>query len=91
MKLVTTLTVFLVLFSGIATARDPAQRTAFHRKNSCPSTGRFFGACPGFVVDHIYPLCAGGADAPFNMQWQEYNEALIKDNWERKLCRGMKK
>jgi hypothetical protein len=26
-------------------------------------------ACPGYVVDHIMPLCAGGADDPANMMW----------------------
>jgi hypothetical protein len=25
---------------------------------------------PGYVVDHIIPLKRGGADAPWNMQWQ---------------------
>jgi hypothetical protein len=25
---------------------------------------------PGYVVDHVIPLKRGGADAPWNMQWQ---------------------
>jgi hypothetical protein len=34
------------------------------------------GACPGYVIDHINPLECGGADAPFNMQWQTIAEGL---------------
>jgi len=40
----------------------------------------------GYVVDHIVPLCAGGADAPSNMQWQTVEEAKVKDRQERALC-----
>ena len=41
---------------------------------------------PGYVVDHIVPLCAGGADAPSNMQWQTVEEAKVKDRQERAEC-----
>jgi hypothetical protein len=44
------------------------------------------GACPGYVIDHINPLECGGADAPFNMQWQTIAEGKAKDRWERN-CR----
>jgi hypothetical protein len=37
-------------------------------------------------VDHIKPLCAGGADRPSNMQWQTVKEAKIKDRRERQEC-----
>jgi len=37
---------------------------------------------PGYVVDHIVPLKRGGADAPYNMQWQTKAEAKAKDRWE---------
>src|SRR5690348_13699745 len=30
---------------------------------------------PGYVVDHIVPLKRGGADAPYNMQWQTKEDA----------------
>jgi len=40
----------------------------------------------GYVVDHIVPLCAGGADAPSNMQWQTVEEAKVKDRQERTMC-----
>jgi hypothetical protein len=41
---------------------------------------------PGYVVDHIVPLCAGGADAASNMQWQTVEEAKVKDRQERAMC-----
>ena len=44
------------------------------------------GACPGYVVDHVKPLCAGGADAPANMQWQTVQDGKAKDRDERRLC-----
>ena len=68
-------------------ARSGAARAAFQRANPCPSTGRPAGPCAGYVVDHIVPLCAGGADAPVNMQWQTAADGLAKDRIERKECR----
>ena len=62
--------------------RDPAQRRAFERTHSCPSTGRTSGACPGYVVDHVMPLKRGGADRPSNMQWQTVEAAKAKDRVE---------
>lgn len=43
--------------------------------------------CPGWVVDHVDPICHGGPDAPSNMQWQTIADAKRKDGWERQLCR----
>src|SRR6266853_1431181 len=40
------------------THRDPAQSRAFVKEHPCPSTGKTKGRCPGYVVDHIKPLCA---------------------------------
>ncbi len=58
-----------VLILGLAapqalakTHRDPAQRAAFTKMYPCPSTGKTKGRCPGYVVDHVVPLCAGGRD-----------------------------
>jgi hypothetical protein len=67
--------------------RSRAVRAEFHRANPCPATGKTRGACPGHVVDHIEPLCAGGADAARNMQWQTVAEAKAKDREEVKACR----
>lgn len=78
--------VALALSSGSAEARDPAQVRHFRKAHPCPATGEVRGACPGWVVDHIHPLCAGGPDHPSNMQWQSVQEAKVKDKQERKLC-----
>lgn len=88
--------VLFLLLLAIATAfpaeaRDRAQRTEFVREYPCPATGKTRGSCPGWVVDHIVPLCAGGADAPGNMQWQELKASKVKDKEEWRICRGFKK
>lgn len=49
--------------------RDRAQVRAFRAEHPCPATGLKRGACPGWHVDHIIALCAGGEDHPRNMQW----------------------
>lgn len=80
------LLVVLLCVPVLAEARDPAQVRAFRATHACPSTGKMTGACPGWVVDHAYPLCAGGADLPSNMTWQETRQSYIKDRIERELC-----
>lgn len=48
---------------------------------------------PGHQVDHIVPLCLGGADADANIQIQPIEEAIRKDRLEvhacRQVCRGL--
>jgi hypothetical protein len=63
-------------------ARDPHAKEAFRRTHPCPSTGKTYGACPGWVVDHVRALKHGGADGPSNMQWQTRAAAKAKDRWE---------
>lgn len=63
-------------------ARDPHATAAFKRNHPCPSTGKSYGSCPGYVIDHVQPLKRGGADAPSNMQWQTREEARRKDRTE---------
>lgn len=46
---------------------------------------------PGFVVDHVIPLCAGGFDGPSNMQWQALAESKLKDRYEVALCAALKR
>jgi hypothetical protein len=82
--------VALLLASSLALAktyRDPAQRRAFMQSHPCPSTGKTKGRCPGYVVDHIKPLCAGGPDRPSNMQWQTVEASKDKDRIEREQCK----
>lgn len=78
-----------VLHEADARSRKPVRD--FKAANVCPSTGLMDpdAPCPGHVVDHKEPLCAGGADTPQNMQYQEYQQSLLKDVWERRVCRLM--
>jgi len=69
-------------------ARSSAEVTKFKRLNACPKTGLIQKTCPGYVVDHINPLCNCGADSIENMQWQTLKESKQKDKIERKLCNG---
>lgn len=83
--------ILLALVALSAEARDPAQVRAFRATHACPATGKLgMGACPNFVVDHSLPLCAGGVDAPSNMQWQTVADAKAKDVQERALCARLK-
>jgi hypothetical protein len=66
--------------------RSTTAKNDFKRQHPCPSTGGSSGSCPGYVIDHVNPLECGGADAPFNMQWQTIAEGKAKDKTERK-CR----
>lgn len=59
----------------------------FQHLNPRPSTGKRWGACLGWVRDHIDPLGNGGPDAAINMQWQSIEDAKAKDRWERAICR----
>ena len=74
-----------------AEARSAAQKRAFMHSHPCPATGKTSGRCPGYVVDHVAPLCAGGADLPDNMRWQTLAEAKRKDAWEKRLCAMLRK
>ena len=66
-------------------SRGRFTRSRSARSDFMRSTGYSRGR-PGYVVDHVVPLCAGGADAPSNMQWQTVDEAKIKDRQERATC-----
>lgn len=80
------LAVFLLLLLAVsawAGPRSSAVRHAFMRQTGYPH-GR-----PGFVIDHVVPLCAGGLDAVSNLQWQTKAAAKVKDRDERALCRRL--
>ena len=85
--------VVLCSLVGIATAeaattkaetvhRSQATPRAFQQSNPCPSTGKTTGACPGFIKDHVIPLCKGGPDTAANLQWQTTAAAKEKDRVE---------
>jgi hypothetical protein len=65
-----------------AAHRSQAVLRQFQLEHPCPSTGLTSGACPGWVKDHIVPLCHGGPDLPTNLQWQTVEDAKLKDRWE---------
>lgn len=88
MGVVWVLVLALVAAPAAAAERSAAARAAFQRAHPCPATGQPRGPCPGWVVDHVVPLCAGGADRPENMQWQTVEAARRKDVEERRGCRA---
>lgn len=81
------ITLFLTSAAEARTKRSHAAKVAFARQNPCPATGLRKPSCPGYVIDHVEPLCAGGADRPSNMQWQAKAEAKEKDKLEIRQCR----
>lgn len=90
----TVLTLSLLLLSTLvypATKRSSSTPVKFIRANACPSTGKHVFPCPGWVVDHIVPLCANGGDTIDNMQWQTRTDSLAKDRVERKMCAQLRK
>lgn len=78
----------LLIGPAVAETHRSAPMAAFQRTTPCPSNGATRGACPGYVIDHVKPRCAGGPDQPSNMQWQTVAEAKIKDRAERAQCRS---
>lgn len=91
-----TLLAVLALVSFPAVAASRAHRSAaeiklFKLLNPCPTTGARLGSCPGYIIDHIIPLCAGGPDRRTNMQWQTRADSLKKDKLERRQCAALRK
>lgn len=72
-----------------APQRSAAERAAFQRQNACPATGRHRGPCPGWEIDHVRPLCAGGPDRRENMQWLGVAAHREKSRADRRLCRNL--
>lgn len=82
------LVVLCVLFAPAEARikRSQSAKVEFKASHPCPDNGARKGPCKGHIIDHINPLACGGADAPFNMQWQTIAESKAKDKWERKSC-----
>lgn len=85
------LSIVVLTCSGILPAeakhsRSSAARNAFVKTQPCPATGLTKLPCPGYVIDHVVPLCAGGLDQHVNMQWQTVEDAKVKDRDERRMC-----
>lgn len=77
----------LVAAGALAADRSKAQRAEFIRSVPCPETGVTRGACPGWEVDHVVPLCAGGEDRPANMQWLSVTDHKAKTRQDVRGCR----
>jgi hypothetical protein len=71
--------------------RSASEVRAFRSHNPCPATGMKRGACPGWAVDHIRPLCAGGEDHRGNMQWITEPDHRFKTLVDVKECRKLAK
>lgn len=68
-----------------APARDRAQVRAFLRAQGLERTPK------GYEVDHIIPLCAGGADSPENMQLLTFEEHQQKTSIDLRWCYYLRK
>jgi hypothetical protein len=81
----------LLLVAGLSanvSAHEYVRSAAVHRA-FLKTTGYPEGR-PGWVADHIFPLCAGGKDALENLQWQTIEDARVKDRAEKRLCRQLR-
>lgn len=67
--------------------RDQAMRASFMANTPCPINQARSGPCPGYQVDHIEPLCAGGRDHPSNMQWLTIADHQQKTKHDIRRCR----
>lgn len=86
----------LLAWPGGAALAQPIERSAaavreFRRAEVCPVTGLHRGACRGWAVDHIRPLCAGGVDAPVNMQWISDVDHRFKTLVDVRECRRLRR
>lgn len=81
---------FLALFAYLSFAAEPRSKittSRFRAQVACPSTGKFIGPCPGWVMDHLHSLRCGGKDVPENLWWQPLVEAQAKDLAEKQCFR----
>jgi hypothetical protein len=90
-SIIALLAVLATLAATSAIARDPKQVRAYRSAHPCPVTQQTTGPCPGWVVDHIIPLCAGGADHPSNLRWLERETARIKDPRDASTCAALRR
>ena len=68
--------------------RSAVERHAFVKTTPCPANDRHRLPCPGYQIDHIEPLCAGGADHRSNMQWLTIEDHKAKTRQDVRSCRA---
>lgn len=93
MKLIPTL-IAAALIATPASAkvkRSHKVLASFKYHNPCPATGQVQKRCIGYIIDHIEPLCAGGADTVANLQWQTVTDAKAKDVLEKRQCAALRR
>lgn len=80
--------IIAVLLAGCChQKRSQAMRAVFVATHPCPSPEGTKTACPGYQVDHIIAICAGGRDAPENMQWLTVAAHKEKTRSDVQTCR----
>lgn len=84
------ISVAVIAVSAPAEARSAKAVRIFKYHNPCPATDKRQGACPGWEVDHIKPLCLGGEDKPSNMQWLTVAQHRAKTRQDVRTCRAAK-
>lgn len=67
--------------------RSTIERHAFVKAIPCPATGRARLPCLGYQIDHVVPLCMGGADHRSNMQWLSIADHKAKTKNDVRTCR----
>lgn len=95
MRSIITIVLMLVTATAVSGERSSSLIYQFRKANVCPSTGERSKSCPGYVVDHGIPFCAGkylgmNFDVLENLQYQERELAKAKDRLERQLCRKLR-
>lgn len=86
-----TLSALALLLLSLAAEAGPRSRVVlrdFQRDHPCPATGERRGACPGFHIDHIQPLCASGRDTVDNLQWLSTPDHALKTRRDVSACFG---
>jgi hypothetical protein len=86
---VAALSLLLAALPATPAPRSPSVRAEFQRLNPCPATGQPRGACPGWEVDHVVPICLGGpsVDIVSNLQWLPVGAHRNKTRSDIRLCR----
>lgn len=80
------------LSAQAVTNRSSVEKRLFQKATICPSSGvAGVQSCKGHVMDHIIPLCAGGADRAYNMMYQTKAASMLKDKDEIRICAAMRK
>lgn len=81
----------VLLIVAVAAGAAPRSRVVlrdFQREHPCPATGERRGKCPGYQIDHVQALCAGGPDIVANLQWLSLPDHAAKTRKDDAACAG---